>query len=38
MTDGQSYRWQKLRERVVEVGIRAIWEAAFPASMSADIP
>jgi FkbM family methyltransferase len=37
--DGQSYRWQKLRERVVEVGIRAIWgEAAFPTSMSADIP
>ena len=35
----QSCRWRKVRERVVEFGIRAIWgEDAFPASMSADIP
>jgi FkbM family methyltransferase len=37
--EGHSSRRQKVRERVVELGIRAIWgESAFPASMSADIP
>jgi FkbM family methyltransferase len=35
----QSRRWSKLRNRVVELGIRAIWgEETFPASMSADVP
>jgi FkbM family methyltransferase len=35
----QSRRWSKLRNRVVDLGVRVIWgEEAFPASMSADVP
>jgi FkbM family methyltransferase len=31
--------WQKMRGRIIELGIRAIWgEAAFPATMAADVP